>query len=90
MIRNFTSIGWIINKSTPITNPCGLFFILPFAFVSLTATSVHEPGDAPQSMTVWPGLRIFVRSLISISLNALRHLKIIQTEISSLLIWVTK
>lgn len=62
----------------PMTIPFGLLLNLPFALVSLTAISDHEPGDAPQSITVWPGCKIFVRSLISISLKALRHLEIEQ------------
>lgn len=62
----------------PMTKPLGLFFSCPFEFTAFTATSVHEPGAAPQSITVCPGCNSFVRVLISINLNALRHLKITQ------------
>lgn len=75
MWLDVTSMGWMNSRSRPITNPFGLFFNCPSAFVSETAIWVHEPGAAPQSMTVWPGCKIFVRSLISSSLNALRHLQ---------------
>lgn len=58
-----------------MTKPTGCRLFFPNAFVFSTAISVHDPGAAPQSITVFPGVNRFAFSLISSSLNALRQLK---------------
>lgn len=58
----------------PITIPLGFFLIAPLAFVCCTATSLHEPGEAPQSTTTSPGLIMFALWFMSSNLNALRQL----------------